>query len=73
MALSHRFVPNAVLVVATEADIAGPLGARLPWVQGKVLQNGRATAYVCEHGSCQLPTTEPGIFAQQLLAAGSTR
>jgi hypothetical protein len=69
--LAHRFVPNAVIAVATEADIAGALGARLPWLQGKVLQSGRATAYVCEHGSCQLPTTEPSVFAQQLTAAGS--
>ncbi|HEX4352560.1 MAG TPA: thioredoxin domain-containing protein [Polyangiales bacterium] len=72
-ALAHRFVPNAVIAVASEADIAGALGARLPWLQGKVLQGGRATAYMCEHGSCQLPTTEPSVFAQQLLAATPTR
>jgi uncharacterized protein len=64
--LGRRFVPNAVLVVATEADSAGPLGQRIPWLRERRLQRGRATAYVCEGGVCQLPTTEPGVLAAQL-------
>lgn len=64
--LQRRFVPNSVLVVATEADINGELGRRLPWVRDKRTRDGRATAYVCEWGACQLPTSDPQTLARQL-------
>ena len=64
--LQRRFVPNSVLVVATEADIDGELGRRLPWVRDKRTREGRATAYVCERGACQLPTSDPQTLARQL-------
>jgi len=66
--LQRRFAPNAVLVVATAADIEHTLGSKLPWTGHKALRSGRATAYVCERGTCQLPTTEPAVFATQLAA-----
>ncbi len=60
------FVPNRVLaVVPAEAPEEG-LAAMLPIVRGKVAEHGRATAYVCEGGVCQLPTSDPEILAQQL-------
>ncbi len=64
--LQRRFVPNSVLVIATEADIEGELGRRLPWVREKRTRDGRATAYVCERGACQLPTSDPQTLARQL-------
>jgi len=67
--LTRRFIPNSVLVVATEADVRGELGQRIPWLQDRKLQRGRATAYVCENGTCQLPTTEPAVLAAQLAQA----
>ena len=73
------FVPNSVLVVATEADLEGAFGQRLPWVREKRTPDGSATAYVCERGACQLPTSdhrsaterdatprEPGLQARSL-------
>jgi len=65
-ALSRRFVPNSVLVIASEADIAGELGQRVPWLAEKKAHRGRATAYVCERGVCQLPTSDPEVFTRQL-------
>jgi len=68
-ALSQTFTPNAVLVVAAEADFAGDLGKKIPWAAGKTLPSGRATAYVCERGTCKFPTTERDTFARQLSEA----
>ncbi|MES1204424.1 MAG: thioredoxin domain-containing protein [Pseudomonadota bacterium] len=67
--LIHSFVPNVVLVVATEADLTGELGNRVPWARDKKLRAGRATAYVCQWGTCKLPTTDPAQLAAQLAHA----
>jgi uncharacterized protein YyaL (SSP411 family) len=64
--LDRAFVPNSALVVATESDLAGDLGRRVPFASGKTLKDGRATAYVCERGACKLPTHDPDTFARQL-------
>ena len=65
-ALGRTFAPNAALVVATEAELAGELGRRVPWAQGKRLRGGVATAYVCERGACKLPTNDAKVFATQV-------
>ncbi|MCZ6746548.1 MAG: thioredoxin domain-containing protein [Acidobacteria bacterium] len=62
------FLPNRVLAVVPQRGRARDLEAMLPLLQGKVAQDGRATAYVCEHGVCQLPTTDPEVLAKQLAA-----
>jgi hypothetical protein len=64
--LRDAFVPNRVLVMATEgADL--PAHARLvPLLEGKVARGGKATAYVCERRVCDLPTSDPDQFAAQL-------
>jgi hypothetical protein len=64
--LQRTFLPNAVVVVASEAGLNGALGEGVPWVRDKVLREGRVTAYVCERGTCELPTTDPMVFARQL-------
>ncbi len=67
--LRRTFVPNAVLVVATESELAGPLGSALPWTKDKLPKAGRATAYVCERGTCKLPVTDPAELAKLLAEA----
>jgi uncharacterized protein YyaL (SSP411 family) len=67
--LQRSFVPNAVVVVTTEADLSGAVGQQVPWARDKVLRAGRATAYVCERGACKLPTSDPSVFAGQLAEA----
>ncbi|MEM9697142.1 MAG: hypothetical protein AAGA56_31705, partial [Myxococcota bacterium] len=39
----------------------------LPWTAGKRPRKGMPTVYVCERGRCDLPTSDPAVFAQQLL------
>jgi uncharacterized protein YyaL (SSP411 family)/thiol-disulfide isomerase/thioredoxin len=57
-----RHLPFAVLarLPAEGAD------TRLPWTEGKTATGGKATGYLCEGHSCQLPTADPEVFAQQL-------
>jgi uncharacterized protein YyaL (SSP411 family) len=38
----------------------------VPWITGKVAQQDRVTAYVCENRVCALPTTDPEVFAGQI-------
>ena len=61
-----RFVPNKALAVAGPDDALATL---VPWLQGKEAIGGQTTAYVCEHGRCELPTAEPETLRQQLARA----
>jgi uncharacterized protein YyaL (SSP411 family) len=42
------------------------LASRIPLLHGRAQQDGRTTAYVCQHFVCQLPVTEPDALAAQL-------
>jgi uncharacterized protein YyaL (SSP411 family) len=53
-----RYRPNSVVSV-------GVSGAS-PLLEGRQPIEGRTTAFVCEHFSCQLPVTEPAALARQL-------
>jgi uncharacterized protein YyaL (SSP411 family) len=63
--LRAEFVPNRVLLVVPESAAAG-LADLVPWLEGKVSRDGDVTAYVCEEGVCELPTTEPAEFVEQV-------
>jgi hypothetical protein len=67
-AMQARFVPNHVMVVAKrEADgVARGLAALVPWAVDKPTKGADVTAYVCERGACDLPTTDPAVFAKQI-------
>jgi uncharacterized protein YyaL (SSP411 family) len=61
--LRRTFVPNRVVAAGAEgADVA----AAATFVEGKRAAGGRATAYVCDRGRCELPTGDPRVFARQL-------
>jgi uncharacterized protein YyaL (SSP411 family) len=64
--LRCTYLPNKVRVVVVESGPDPELHAgRVPLIRGKVARKGRATAYVCKRGVCQLPTTEVRVFARQ--------
>ncbi len=65
-ALRQTFLPNRVLVVVEEGSELERHAKLVPQLQGKVALHGRATAYVCVEGSCQLPCEDAAIFARQL-------
>jgi len=60
------FVPNRVLAVVPEGDALTRLATRVPLVASKVARSGKPTAYVCERRVCELPTSDPAVFARQL-------
>jgi hypothetical protein len=49
---------------AEGADLAVHLQVLL--LQGKVTPKGLATAYICEKRVCELPTSNPEVFARQI-------
>ncbi|MEM7167908.1 MAG: thioredoxin domain-containing protein [Planctomycetota bacterium] len=65
-ALARHYLPNRTLVVMTQGDAR--FVSLIPWTSGKAAIDGKVTAYVCEEGVCQLPTTDPKVFIEQLQA-----
>jgi len=63
--LRAAFLPHVVVVVVPEAEVEA-LSDALPPLTGKAARGGEVTAYVCDQGVCQFPTTDPGAFAAQL-------
>ncbi len=61
--VNSRFAPDLVLMLADSE-----LTRRLPYLEGATMQDGRATAYLCQNQTCQLPTTEPAELARRLSA-----
>ena len=62
----RTYLPNRVFALVTDGPALAALAARLPALDGKHALHGRATAFVCERGSCQIPTSDPRVFAKQL-------
>jgi len=61
----RTFVPNHALAAASEADAPG-LGQLIPFIADKTAVGGRATAYVCVRGRCELPVHDPDALAALL-------
>ena len=55
--LRRKFLPWQVLVRSAEGD--ADLARETPLVRDRPARDGRATAYVCHRGACQLPVTDP--------------
>jgi hypothetical protein len=64
--LRRTFVPNRVLTVVGEGDDLARQAKLVPLVEGKTARGGKPTAYVCKKHVCDLPTSEPEVFARQL-------
>jgi uncharacterized protein len=60
----ERFIPNKVVIAAEDP---GPSEARrIPLLKGRGRIDGRAAAYVCHGGVCDLPVTDPDELRDQL-------
>jgi uncharacterized protein YyaL (SSP411 family) len=64
--MRRAFLPNKVLAAAAEGEGLGAVVAVAPFVAEKRALGGRTTAYVCERGRCELPTSDPTVLARQL-------
>ena len=63
--LRNTFVPNKAFAVLTDTE-AAEQRAQVPWLEGKRAMGGKSTAYVCERGRCDLPTSKPSVFQKQV-------
>ncbi|MGB8329624.1 MAG: thioredoxin domain-containing protein [Polyangiales bacterium] len=63
--LRRTLVPNLAATVLTEAEARQQQGW-IPWLEGKAALQGRSTAFVCERGRCELPTSSPAAFQTQI-------
>lgn len=63
--LRQTFLPNGVLLRLDTIGVRAQ-ASLLPILEGKRALSGRTTAYVCERGRCELPTSDPATFRQQL-------
>jgi uncharacterized protein YyaL (SSP411 family) len=63
--LRRTFVPNKALAAGAEDEVEA-LAKLATFMAEKRSLGGKATAYVCERGRCQLPTDDPAALAQQL-------
>ena len=64
--LRATFLPNRILAVVAEGDELDRHTALIPLLEGKVARDSKPTAYVCENRICDLPTTDPAVFATQI-------
>ncbi len=61
----RTFLPAHVLAGGAESLIDS-LASMVPFVRGKRAQAGRPTAYVCQHGRCDLPLSDAAALAALL-------
>ncbi|MCW5549696.1 MAG: thioredoxin domain-containing protein [Opitutaceae bacterium] len=66
--LHERLGPRRALLGADGGEGQAWLAARLPWIADMRSVNGRATAYVCEHRTCQAPVNSPDGLRKLLSA-----
>jgi uncharacterized protein YyaL (SSP411 family) len=67
--LRRLYLPNRVLVVTTESGDFKARSEQVPLLRGRVAREGKTTAYLCQQRVCQLPTTGPSRFGDQLRKA----
>lgn len=64
-ALRRRFIPNRVLSVVSPSEVQSA-AETIALLEGKAALGGEATAYVCERGRCELPTSDPSELLRLL-------
>jgi uncharacterized protein YyaL (SSP411 family) len=66
----HRhFLPNKILLLADGGEGQQFLAGKLEFLKSTTMLDGKATAYVCEHYTCQRPTNDAKALAELLGAA----
>jgi hypothetical protein len=68
--LRRSFVPNHVLVLATQGEDLERKAKDIPLLDQKIAKGGLPTAYVCRGSVCKMPTSDPAVLAKQLDEAG---
>jgi len=56
--VQQKFLPNAIIILNPMGATGDGVSQTIPLAQDKIALGGRATAYICEHFSCQSPTDD---------------
>ena len=56
--IRRHFLPFAALFLVDGGDEQSKISSYLPFVKEMRMLAGKATAYICENYSCNLPTTD---------------
>jgi hypothetical protein len=62
--LYRRFVPNRVIMLVDSPQSRTALAGGIPSIASMSPLDGRASAYVCQNYTCQLPVCEAGKLAE---------
>ena len=65
--INSSFNPNMVVVHKPEDDGAEDIVSLAPYTSSMELIGGKATAYVCQNFTCNLPTNDPLEVGKQLV------
>ena len=63
--LGNTFLPNRIIGIVPEGEAKNHADL-IPLLYAKVAMDGKATAYVCVRGLCELPTADPIVFERQI-------
>ncbi|WP_069803857.1 thioredoxin domain-containing protein [Thermogemmatispora onikobensis] len=64
--VNSHYRPNSVLACVAPGSVQERAAALIPLLAERPQQNGRATAYVCQHFACQAPVTTAEELQAQL-------
>ena len=71
-AVADTFLPNHVLLFVEEGADLEANAAKVPLLEGKKAMGGLSTAFVCEKGLCEAPTSDPGHAGPTVAARASS-
>ena len=66
-AVHENFIPNKILLLADSGNGQAFLGQHLEFIQDVKMEDGKATAYVCENYVCHAPTPDLSKLASLLV------
>jgi len=64
--VARQYLPFTIVLPVTSVGARARLAHLLPFLETVGSRDGRPTAFVCEHFTCQLPTSDPETLARQL-------
>jgi hypothetical protein len=67
-AVHESFLPKKVILLADGGEAQRELSRNLPFLEAVSMRDGRATAYICENNTCQLPTNDMELLRQRLFS-----
>jgi len=65
-AFHATWLPNRAFAAVSSESEGASLTPLVPGLRDKAAQKGMSTAYVCERGACQAPTSDPATLKRQL-------